>query len=65
MQKTLRAILVISIFVILSSYVVEEKVYESPVVEEKVEVIHPHHHEHVIIEERAPVIEEKIECIPK
>ncbi len=49
----------------LSSYVVEKEVYvePAPVVEEKVEVIHPYHHHHdrVIIEEHHPVVEEKVE----
>ena len=51
----------------LSSYIVEEreKVYvePAPIVEEKVEVVHPYHHHHedrIIIEERRPVVEEKI-----
>ena len=52
----------------LSSYIVEKKetiyVEPAPVVEEKIEVIHPYHHHHhdrVIIEEHHhPVIEEEI-----
>jgi hypothetical protein len=52
----------------LSSYVIEKKevvVEAKPVVEEKIELVHPHfhrhHHDTVIIQTPAPRIEEKIE----
>lgn len=54
------------IYVEQAPVVVEKQVYTepTPVVEERIEVVHPYHHHHhdrVIIEERDPVLEEKVE----